>query len=831
MLLSCFLAAFSTEKPIVGIVVDSISGDPVPFANVFFEGASYGTITDTLGNFTLNERADFVWISAVGYHKQRLYLHSTQNVYRVKLKPEVFEMNELKVKPNSNREKWILNQVVKNKGENNPEKYQRFSYEKYAKWDYALNNVEKSLMKSNTFKNHQQLFKMSPNGTWYVPVYFSEQLVYNEVQRKPSIQKSTIMADKTSGLGVLNTYELSGYTSGLSEDHNFYDNFVKYYDQNFVSPLANNGWFYYRYYVVDSNEVDGVKLYTFDFYPKRKGENVFEGSMVIDNKRFALHRLDVKLPEGNQLNFIKSMKVKIEYQVLHDSMVFYKSNYLQCEFDYFPVSSDSTKKRLELLYTEFNSYDKVEINPTKPIYLSNKKSSYESVKQMDYNKRTEEYWDSTRHTQLSEDDLEKYQLIDAVNQIKRVKLANEIAEMGLNGYLDMGKFELGPYPEFVQTNKIEGVRMYMGGRTSTEISENLMLYGGLGYGTKNKTFTERAGLGYKFDNARRKVLKVEYDDRYVRMGENRQILFLYENMLSPSETNLISSIFAINEVDELYRQNTVHLAYENEWRSGFNTTFMLDFNKQFSPEYYPFQINGAPVSSIQSYEASINMRYSWKESVVDDGFMRLYVSTDYPIVNVSTSFGRVSYSNIEDWFGKVHATVKGQKYFGQTYVSYALEAGKIFGKLPYTMLEIPRGNETYGYYRYDFNLINYLEFVHDQYIHAYFEYHMNGFFFNRLPLLKRLGIREVASAKTMIGSLSNKQFEGINFPVGLQSTGSTYWELGVGLENIFRFFRVEGVWRLNPSSISGVPNVGIHVKLEIKFKYAIVRIICNEKRG
>ncbi len=804
------------DKSLTGTIKDSKTGEPIPFTNVYIKGTTIGTISDTTGYFKLDFDGDSVVFSAIGYYKQTIKANRGKKNITIDLEPEVVSINEVKVKPNDERIRWILQNAVDQKENNNPEKYGRYSYEKYSKWDYVLNNVERSLMKSNIFKDHQSLFQKSDNGTFYLPVYFSEQLVYNEYQRQPLREKSTVLADKTSGLGVLNSYEFSGYTSGLNVSHNFYQNYIKYYEQNFVSPLANNGWFYYRYYLVDSTMVEDTKNYKVLFYPRRKGENVFEGYMIIDNKRFAIQEIEAKLSGGNQLNFIKNMKVRSEYQLVDDSVVFFKSNQLSAEFDYLPIAGDSTKQRLELIFSESSSFDKVQINPPADVELSVKNISYESIKDLNYRKRTDDYWDQYRHKKLSEDDLNKYAIIDSVNQIKTVKMANELVEMGLNGYLDVGKFELGPYTDFVQSNEIEGYRFYFGGRTSSEISENLMFYGGLGYGTNTKMITGRGGVGYRFNNVKRKVVKLEYDDRYIRMGENRKILYLYENMLSPSETNLVSSILSRDTFDELYRQQGVHFEYENEWRTGLSTRFNLDYKKQHSPEFYPFIMDGVQVDNIQALEAGVNLRLSWKESVIDDGFMRFYVSSDYPILNISANVGRVDYNNINNWYGKVHATVKAKKYFGQTIFNYAFEAGKVFGKLPYTMLEIPRGNETYGYYRYDFNLINYLEFIHDQYIHTYLDYHMNGFFFNRLPLLKRLGLREVVSAKAMIGSLNEKQLGGIEMPLGASSANGTYLEVGAGLENVFRFFRVEGIWRVTPKSIQGVPDFGIRVLFEIK---------------
>ncbi len=816
ILLVICLAGKAQMQYITGLVVDSDSKEPVPFASVFVKGTTYGTMTDTIGTFGLSFPGDSLSISAIGFEPKTIKVSSSRSNIKIKLNPSVTELDEVRVLPSDHRVRWILRNAIKNKKLNNPEQYDRYSYEKYSKWDYNLNNAEKDLMKARAFRKHQHLFKQAKDSSYYLPVFFSEQVVFNEFQRKPLIEKSTVLADKTSGIGVLGELEIGGYTSGLDININYYDNYLKFYDQNFVSPIADQGKFYYRYYLEDSTIVDGSKHFKVTFYPKRKGENVFQGYMIIDDKRFAIQEIDAAVSEGNQLNFIRNLKIRAEYQLLNDSIPFYKSNKTSAIFDYLPVRGDTTKRRLELTFQEYSSFSKVKINPNEKIELSAKSLSYESIKVKGALDRDSTYWANIRHQKLSPGDLEKYAIIDSVNQVPTVKLANELAEMGLSGYFDVGKFEIGPYTEFLQSNKIEGTRFFFGGRTSSEISDHWMLYGGVGYSTKNELITGHGGVGYKFSSANRKVLRLSYDDKYIRMGENRKILYLYENMLTPSETNLVSTIFARDEFDELYRQRSVKLSYEHEWRTGLSTTFMADYFKQFSPEYYPFIYKGNELGSISAVEAGINFRLSWKEKVVDRGYRRIYIGSDYPIINLSLNAGKVSYANRDNWYGKLHATIKAKKYFGQTYLNYAFEAGKIFGNVPYTMLEIPRGNETYGYYRYDFNLINYLEFVHDQYFHSFIEYHMNGFFFNRLPLLKRLGLREVVSAKTMIGSLSDEQKDGIMFPESLSSVEGAYVELGAGLENVLRFFRIEGVWRVNPKSIQNVPDFGVRVKFEIK---------------
>lgn len=132
------------------------------------------------------------------------------------------------------------------------------------------------------------------------------------------------------------------------------------------------------------------------------------------------------------------------------------------------------------------------------------------------------------------------------------------------------------------------------------------------------------------------------------------------------------------------------------------------------------------------------------------------------------------------------------------------------------MLDIPRGNETFGFFTYDFNMLNYMEYIHDKYFHAYFEYHLNGFIFKRLPLFKRIGLREVFSAKTMVGSLSDIHQQIVEFPVNLSPMKNPYIEVGAGIENILRMFRVEAVWRVNSASVQGAHTFGLRAKFEIK---------------
>jgi hypothetical protein len=386
----------------------------------------------------------------------------------------------------------------------------------------------------------------------------------------------------------------------------------------------------------------------------------------------------------------------------------------------------------------------------------------------------------------------------------------------MTGYYDLGRFEFGPYANTINTNRVEGLHLFAGARTSSEISTRYMLWGGIGYGFRNKKVNGIAGFGYKFPTINRQLMKVSYDDKIVRSGENEKILFIYENALSPTENNLVSQVFKRDQLDELFREQKLATSYEYEWYPGLLNKISASYIRHYSPEFYPFMRTGEPVNHVSAFDFSIDTRFSWQEKLIDDKFLRVYMTTEYPIIHIALGGGKVFYSGKENYYGHIFSVIDQYINIGQTYVSYALEGGMYFGKLPYTMLDIPRGNETMGYYSYDFNMLNYMEYIHDKYLHVYLAYHLNGFVFNRLPLLKKIGLREVFSAKGMIGSLSDKHQQIVELPMGVTKMTNPYIELGAGVENIFRLFRVEAVWRVTPKSILNAPTFGVRAKFEIK---------------
>ena len=157
------------------------------------------------------------------------------------------------------------------------------------------------------------------------------------------------------------------------------------------------------------------------------------------------------------------------------------------------------------------------------------------------------------------------------------------------------------------------------------------------------------------------------------------------------------------------------------------------------------------------------------------------------------------------------------------YTDVILKAGKVWNKVPFPLLIIPNANLSYTIQPESYSLMNAMEFMNDEYASWDVTYFLNGFLFNRIPLLKKLKWREVLSCRGIYGNLSDKNnpefSEGLfAFPAGSTTMGHTpYVEVGVGIENILKVLRVDYVWRLTYRDLPNIDKSGLRISLHMTF--------------
>ncbi|MDH4058524.1 MAG: DUF5686 and carboxypeptidase regulatory-like domain-containing protein, partial [Cyclobacteriaceae bacterium] len=144
LLICSSFAAFPQETKVSGKVTDANSGDPVPFANVIFQGTTIGVTTDFDGNFTLStfSPTDTIVASYVGYiTRKKVVAKGTAQVINFQLKEDVISLSEIVVIAGENPAWSIMRNVIKNKSENDKRKLSAYEYDTYTKIEIDVDNI------------------------------------------------------------------------------------------------------------------------------------------------------------------------------------------------------------------------------------------------------------------------------------------------------------------------------------------------------------------------------------------------------------------------------------------------------------------------------------------------------------------------------------------------------------------------------------------------------------------------------------------------------------------------------------------------------------------
>jgi len=789
-----------------GKVVDSDTKEPLPFVNVSFKGTTTGTITDFNGDFFLETRTakDSLTVSYVGYNPKTVPVK--KGVYQelnIELKPESIMLDAVVVVPGENPAHPILRKIIRNKERNNPDQLQSYSCESYNKIEVDLNNVDDDLKKRKIFNQFKFVWDYvdtnAITGKTYLPIFITETISDFHYQSSPKLEREIIKATKISGV---NNESVAQFTGKIYQNVNIYDNFINVFDQGLVSPISNVGLLYYKYYLIDSAFIGNRWCYQISFKPKRKMEPTFTGDFWVNDTTWAIAKVQVRLAEKVNLNFVNDLVASAEYTPLNDTLWFPKELKLFVDFNL-------TDKTTGFFGHKTTSYQNVVVNQRMP----------EAIKAIPNNIQVQEgalnqdktFWEQARPFELTQKEANIYAMVDSVQQVPMYKTFIDIINMFVNYYYVIGYIEIGPYYKTYSFNEIEGNRFRVSGRTSNKFSKRLMISGFAAYGDKDNRFKFGLGTLYMLNKTPREALNLEFKRDIEQLGQSPYAL---------TEDNILTSVLRRNPNYKLTLVNELSGYYQKEWFNGFSNTLNLSYKVIYPSDSIPFKLsdNSGALSKITTTSITLNTRWLKDEKYVTGEFERVSLGSNYPEINFEVTGAKRGILGSDYDYVKLHLNYYHKfsiNPFG--YARLIVDAGKIFGKVPYPLLQLHEGNETYAFDKYAYNMMNYYEFASDQYASAFMEHHFQGFFLNHIPLMRRLKWREVVSGKFLIGSISNQNKNVLAFPYGLGEVRKPYMEVSAGVENIFKVIRVDMMWRLTHLDNPNIETLGIRAGLQIIF--------------
>jgi hypothetical protein len=623
------------------------------------------------------------------------------------------------------------------------------------------------------------------NQKAYIPALITETLSDYYFRKSPRATREFIKASQISGI---ENKSLTQYLGGLFLNLNIYDNYLNIFDKNFISPVANFGLMTYEYFLEDTVLIGGKSCYQIRFEPKRKQELTFYGTLWIQDTAFAVKQVDMRVAADANFNWVNDFYISQTYEKVNGQYWALTRDYRLVDMN--PLEGN-TLKVLGLFGHRTTTYQQYVFDQPKSDEFYTSPTNV--IIEKDAYLQDETWWQQNRPDSLEDSEQQIYEMVDSIKKIPAYKHYEKLVTLVATGYWLTGKFEIGPIYKFISFNDIEGLRLRIGGRTSNKFSKKIMLEGHVAYGTKDEDFKYGVGMKYMLNRNPRRSFGLSFKYDLEQLGQDPNAF---------SEDNFFASFFRRSPANKLTMVREYKAFYEHEWFTGFSNTIRFIRRDVFAigDEKFVINDNGSQYidNSLVSNEIQLYTRFAFQERYVYGPFERTSLGTKYPVLEVLYGYGIPGFPDSDVEYHRLQLKVR--HWFNVANIGwskYILETGKFWGKLPYPFLKIHEGNETFLYYSEASNMMNYYEFISDEYVALYYTHHFDGFFLNRIPLMRKLKWREVIQGRAVWGALSETNKNYSDLPDNSGDLNNPYFEAGVAIENIFKVGRIDAIWRLS----------------------------------
>lgn len=626
-------------------------------------------------------------------------------------------------------------------------------------------------------------------------------------------EKEDLIGNRNSGFSDNQT--IIDFVDDLYSDYDIYDNYLKFFDKSFTSPLSKTGVSVYNYVLSDSAFIDNKWCYNIIYYPRRKNELTFKGDFWVNDSTYAIKEINMQASKSANINWVKEIYIEQEFDVLNDSVFLVKRDYMLSDFTF------NKKEKSRGLYGKRTTlYDNYVFDKEK-----DKKFYEERFYSFDtdiYN-RDDSFWEDNRQEALSKDERGVYKMLDTLKTVKKFQRLYNLGSILTSGYIEFPsiKLDYGPIFSTFGYNEVEKIRIRAGGRTYRGRNDLWRLEGFLAYGFGDDKF--KYGLSGKWLLTKKRRL-------IIAGGNRRDVEQLGASLTSSTDVlgrNLASSsVITTSTNDKLTSINlsSLSLSFEPKRnvivRLGGDYRTLESASETFSLDYVDPESPTGVSSEIKQFETAFSVNYypgrkmsgfGVERHVANDNFAQLYAKIsigDKSILNSDFDYTKVQFSYTQPWqiggFGRLWTTV---------------EVGKTFGEVPLGLLSVVPGNQSYFSIYNTFSQLDFYEFVTDTYTSVNIHHNFNGRLLSRVPFLRKFNLREVVFVRGVWGELSDAN-KALSAPTGvplIAPTDEIYYEYGFGIDNIFKVLRIDFNFRGNYLDVPDARSFGVTASFGFNF--------------
>lgn len=796
------------QTKISGVVTD-IDGNSVPFANVVFKNSFEGTITNEDGRFYLesNETYPQIVVSFLGFQNKEITLDKKINYnMSIVLQQEAASLDEVvifsgKTSKKNNPAIDILKKIWDNRRQNGVKKFNQYAYDKYEKLEFDLNTIDSTFTENKIFKGMEFIFQeidtSRVTGKTYLPIFINEasSKVYGD--NLLGKEREILQGNKNSGFENNNT--LIAFLKDLYSPYDVYDNYLKFFDKAFTSPLSKTGVDVYNYVLLDSAYRKDKWCYNIAYYPRRKNELTFKGDFWVNDSTWAIKEINLQASKSANVNWIREVYIEQEFDVLNDSIFLITRDYFMSDFSF------QDKEKAKGVYGRRTTlYDNYVFDTPKEKYFY--KIQVDPYQYEVYN-RPDSFWEENRLEKLNKDELSIYKMLDTLKTVPRFKALYSAASVLASGYYEVDNFDIGPVFSVFGYNEAEGLRVRLGGRTYFSQNDQWRLEGFGAYGFKDDRFKFGISAKALLNRKNRLTLYAGYRKDVEQTGAS---LTSSNDVLGRNLAS--SSLITVGANDKLTRVKLATLGFSLEPVKNLNIRLTGSY-RSLSSATQTFSVayereDGSIGNTVNQPELQVSAFFTPKRKVSGYGVERTIINQgSFPSIFLGYTYGIKGFLDGEFEYQRIQGLYSHPWNIGGIgRLTSTIEAGKTIGQVNLSLLNPIPGNQTLFSIYNTFSQLDFYEFVSDQYVSLHLKHNFGGRIFQRIPWLRDLNLREVLGFRAVIGSVNQENIDINKSNIVYQSPNKPYYEYSVGVGNIFKVFRLDVNFRGNYLNESEYPN-------------------------
>jgi hypothetical protein len=822
---------------ITGLVRDSISHEGIAYASISLVGTNEGVLATEKGGFTINTRASFsrLRVTAMGYAAKEVAIRQGQgSVVLVDLVPTGVELDEVVVR--KGKEKYskknnpavdMIKRLRAQRDDNDPRRFPHFGYTQYERMMVGFGDLDEIVKKPDDQRWIDEYADTSLlTGKRVLPFSIKETVARDYYGNEGDIHKQVVIGTRNAGIDEqIDQTNIKKVMDDFLGEVDIFQNDVTLLTNRFVSPLSRIAVDFYKFYLNDTVMVGGERCAVLSFVPFTPQTFGFLGNLYVslEDSTMFIKRVAMGVPHDINLNYVESMSIAQDYERAQNGSRLKVRDDVEVSMKFMPGLPVLFARR-ETSYRDHN-FERPEIG----VFNNKAEQTVEGSAPF----MPDEFWQEYRPAGVRTTATTMGNLMKRLRGSKLFYWAEQVILVMVNGYIPtakVSKFDIGPLNTTISGNSLEALRLRLGGMTTVNLSRHWFARGYVAYGFRDEKFKYMGSLEYSFTP--KKAMDQEFPIHSLRLTHRYDVDKLAQHYLYTNQDNVFLTLKRHKDVRMQYLRTT-RLEYRHEWYNHFSIALGIEHNVHEATQYVPFVY--ADGTSRQRYTQAgftAQLRFAPGETFYQTRSYRIPINMDAPIITLNHTYMPKGFMGSLHEINKTELGVQKRFWFSAFgYADVIVKGEKVWSRVAYPDLLMPNVNLSYTIQPESYALMKPMEFISDQALSWDLTYWGNGILMNRLPLIKKLRLREVISLRGIWGSLSDKNNPNVEtlsslerdlflFPadVPCQSLeGKPYMEAGVGLDNILTILRVDYVWRLNYRDHAGTDRRGIRIQLHFNF--------------